>query len=248
MFNRNDSKPTELQLLKADLISPEIKILLDSEEVYSNLINNRTMQESESPDIIITKDNKCIGLEVFEFSSYLDKNKAGNTVRLNESKIKKEALEKYRMDGTNYFLEHVATNNSLDNYEKNFIKNFGKHYNKIEDYLLNMQKFMETNNYKQSCKQIYFLIKDVSNGGNMINNNGKTIPYYPLMNKKIIEYLMNKRNVKGLIFEYKNAYNVPYFLFFKNTKKNLKEIKSKNKIYFGIQLNNNSFNKVISIF
>ena len=57
MFNRNDSKPTELQLLKADLISPEIKILLDSEEVYSNLINNRTMQESESPDIIITKDN-----------------------------------------------------------------------------------------------------------------------------------------------------------------------------------------------
>ena len=45
MFNSNDSKPTELQLLKSDLIFPEIKILLDSEDVYNNLINNKTMQD-----------------------------------------------------------------------------------------------------------------------------------------------------------------------------------------------------------
>lgn len=248
MFNSNDSKPTELQLLKSDLIFPEIKILLDSEDVYNNLINNKTMQDSESPDIIITKDNKCIGLEVFEFSSYLDKNNVGDTVRLQESKIKKVALEKHQMKGSNYFIEHVTTNNSLDNYEKNFIKIFEKHYSKVGDYLLNMQKFMATNKCKKSCKQIYFLIKDVSNGGNTINNNGKTISFYPLMSKKIIEYLINKQNVKALIFEYKNVYNVPCFLFFKNTQKNLKEIKAKNKIYFGIQLNNNDFNKIISFF
>lgn len=215
------------------------KILPESEEIYNNIENAIDVIPSERPDIIFCLDNLSIGLEVFEFTSYQETNKKGNLIKRQESIISKSNLEERRKVGKNYFATHIETNISLKNYSNNFIKVFNEHYKKINEYKENLKKINKNN-------KIYFLIKDCTVDGNDIIYNNEPVFYYPLMNKEIFEFLKDKTDVDGIIFQSKALYNQNVFFFFNNSKKAFDILYNENSKYFNYELNKNNYTKIES--
>lgn len=215
------------------------KILPKSETIYSNIENAKKIIPSERPDMIFILENQVIGVEVFEFSSYPTSRKKGNLVKRKENIVEQENLKERRKNGKKYFETHIETNLSKENYSNNFIKSFNEHYSKIEEYKENLRKYNKNN-------KIYFLIKDCTVDGNEIIYNDKPIFYYPLMNKEIFNFLMDKNKIDGIIFQCKAIFNQNVFFFLNNCKKVLNDLYKENKIYFDIELNKSNYIKIES--
>ena len=225
---------TEYKLLCAAKIK-----LADSEEVFNDIENSKEIIPSERPDMIFVHDNLIIGVEVFEFSSYPSSKRKGNLIKRQESIIEKNNLEERRKTGKGYFATHIETNLSKDNYSKNFISAFNEHYAKINEYKSNLKKINNNN-------KLYFLIKDCTVDGNNIIYDNKPLFYFPLMNEEIFNFLKNKSNIDGIIFQSKAVFNQNVFFFFKNSKIGFQEAYKEYNKYFSIELFKSNYTKIES--
>lgn len=138
-----------------------------------------------------------------------------------------------------YFITEVITNISRDNYENNFIKVFDKHYKNIGRYIENLKFFNKKT-------EIYFLIADETVEGTGININGEYEFYAPIMNEKILLYLKEHLDVKGIIFQCSCIYNKKLFYYFKNTTDNIDKLLKENKKYFNKELVQENFKRINS--
>ena len=90
------------------------------------------------------------------------------------------------------------------------------------------------------------MIKDCTVDGNDIIYNNEPVFYYPLMNKEIFEFLKDKTEVDGIIFQSKVIYNQNVFFFFNNSKKAFDILYNENSKYFNYELNKNNYTKIES--
>lgn len=231
----------ELNQLKFDYkaLKENAFIVGESNRVFEILKNIDDLKSGESPDIYLQRENETIGIEVFEFSAYKTTKKTGNLMKLKEEEISKENLEMHIKNKKNYFCTEIKTVMGLQEYEKNFIDVFEKHYNKIDKYKENLFKYSEN-------VKIYFFIKDTTVFGNTIKYNNVPRYYYPLMNENILNFLRNKKDVEGIIFQCEAIYNKKIYFCFENTEKNINEIYEENKCFFNIELDKGNFTKIES--
>ena len=211
----------------------------DSIEVYRNVHKIQNLKSFECPDMYIELEDKVIGIEQFEFSAY-SSNKRGDNIKRKVFEIEKENIKKIDdIKANNYFENYVETDISRFNYEKNFIKNFDKHYCRIQEYKSNLSRI--NNNV-----EIYFLICDetVDGTGIYVDNNYEF--YVPIMNKNILEYLLQHQEVNGLIFQCRCVYNKKLFYYLKNTKQNIDKLLKENTKYFNLELEKENFTNINS--
>ena len=214
-------------------------ILYDSQEIYDNtLVEN--MNAFEKPDMYAEFDDKVIGIEVFEFSSYRH-NKKGDSARYLTKIVDDKNLKEHIKIGKDYFIEHIATNSSLKDYEDNFEKIFSKHYKEVNTYKNNLID-------KGKEVEIYFLIKDTTIDGNIIIYHNKPIFFNPTMSEKVLNIIKNSLDVKGFIFQCSAVFNQNVFFYLKNSKNNIEKLYNENKKYFGIELEKNDFTRTTSFY
>ncbi len=104
--------------------------------IYDNISTG--FYQFESPDILLSLNNKTILIEAFEFNA-TQSNKKGSKINSEigqiENDLKKSVVDKYDGDLMikNYSIE---ANLSLENYKNNLFKNFNNHANeeKIKQY------------------------------------------------------------------------------------------------------------------
>lgn len=221
------------------LLNAKDIILYDSQEVYDNTFIEK-MNAFEKPDMYAEFDDKIIGVEVFEFSSYKN-NKKGDTFRYNSKIIDNQNTKEHMMTRKNYFSTHITPDSSLKYYEDNFKKIFIKHYGEINNYKDNLSA-------KSKEVEIYFLIKDTTIGGNIIIYNNEPKIFNPTMSKKVLSILKNSTDVSGFIFQCTTVFNQNVFFYLKNSKNNIEKIYNENKKYFGIELEKNDFTIINSFY
>ena len=215
------------------------KNVADSIEVYRNVHKIQNLKSFESPDMYIDLEDKVIGIEQFEFSAY-SSNKKGDSIKRKVFEIEQENIKKIDDNkANNYFENYIETDISRSNYEKNFIKNFDKHYCRIQEYKSNLSRI--NNNV-----EIYFLICDetVDGTGIYVDNNYEF--YVPIMNKNILEYLLQHQEVNGIIFQCSCVYNKKLFYYLKNTKQNIDKLLKENTKYFNLELEKENFTNINS--
>ncbi len=215
------------------------KNVADSIEVYRNVHKIQNLKSFESPDMYIDLEDKVIGIEQFEFSAY-SSNKKGDSIKRKVFEIEQENIKKIDDNkANNYFENYIETDISRSNYEKNFIKNFDKHYCRIQEYKSNLSRI--NNNV-----EIYFLICDetVDGTGIYVDNNYEF--YVPIMNKNILEYLLQHQEVNGLIFQCSCVYNKKLFYYLKNIKQNIDKLLKENTKYFNLELEKENFTNINS--
>ncbi|MDD3264132.1 MAG: hypothetical protein PHT94_04545 [Candidatus Nanoarchaeia archaeon] len=213
-------------------------VLEESEEILNNILHIDKFNPFEKPDMYLLFDDCVIGIEQFEFSAY-ETTKNGNLIKIKENQIRKDNLELYRKNNQYYFETHIETGVKIIQYENNFEKVLLKHYNNIKIYKENLEKI-------NSNVKIYFLIKDVTVGGNDIIYNGNPLFYNPTMNKKNIELLKKCKNVDGYIFQCSAIYNQNVFFYLKNTEENLNKLYEESNKYIGLELNESNYSKIES--
>ena len=215
------------------------KYVEDSSEVYRNVHKIKNLKSFECPDMYIELEEKVIGIEQFEFSAY-SSNKKGDNIKRKVFEIEQENIKKIDdIKVNNYFENYIETDISRFNYEKNFIKNFDKHYFRIQEYKSNLSRI--NNNV-----EIYFLICDetVDGTGIYVDNNYEF--YVPIMNKNILEYLLQHQEVNGIIFQCSCVYNKKLFYYLKNTKQNIDKLLKENTKYFNLELEKENFTNINS--
>jgi hypothetical protein len=215
------------------------KNVADSIEVYRNVHKIQNLKSFECPDMYIELEDKVIGIEQFEFSAY-SSNKKGDSIKRKVFEIEQENIKKIDDNkANNYFENYIETDISRSNYEKNFIKNFDKHYCRIQEYKSNLSRI--NNNV-----EIYFLICDetVDGTGIYVDNNYEF--YVPIMNKNILEYLLQHQEVNGIIFQCSCVYNKKLFYYLKNTKQNIDKLLKENTKYFNLELEKENFTNINS--
>ena len=215
------------------------KNVADSIEVYRNVHKIQNLKSFEFPDMYIDLEDKVIGIEQFEFSAY-SSNKKGDSIKRKVFEIEQENIKKIDNNkANNYFENYIETDISRSNYEKNFIKNFDKHYCRIQEYKSNLSRI--NNNV-----EIYFLICDetVDGTGIYVDNNYEF--YVPIMNKNILEYLLQHQEVNGLIFQCSCVYNKKLFYYLKNIKQNIDKLLKENTKYFNLELEKENFTNINS--
>lgn len=214
-------------------------ILYDSQEIYDNTFV-KNLNAFEKPDMYAEFDDKVIGIEVFEFSSYKNYRK-GDSARYLTKIVDADNLKERRNTGKNYFSTHISTNSSLKNYEDNFEKIFNKHYKEVNNYKNNLSD-------KSKKVEIYFLIKDTTVDGNVIIYNNKPILFNPTMSNKVLNIVKNSSDVSGFIFQCSTVFNQNVFFYLKNSKENIEKLYNENKKYFGIELEKNDYTRINSFY
>lgn len=219
------------------------KKLFDSYEIYENVKSNiKKLKSYENPDLYIELEDKVIGIEQFEFSSY-SSSKKGNKIKRKISEIDnnnyKDFINNENNKNNNYFITEVKTDTSKSNYENNFINTFEKHYERIEKYKENLKQFNKD-------IDIYFLICDETVEGTGIMIDGNYEFYVPTMNETILKHLKKRPNVNGLIFQCNCVYNKKLFYYLKNTSDNIEKLLKENKKYFNVELVQENFKRINS--
>lgn len=168
------------------------------------------------PDILLIDDKFIYGIEHFEFDDY--KRNGGSTGRAFLSKKEKDFKKNFSKinfenndSNFSYYKESydMSKEESLkvgyNYFVDNFLYGFNQHYEKIEDYKKNIEKYLLKNKLQREIK-IYFLIENSSplmpfcDGSDEYNG----LMYVPFYSKEIQEKIKNSDNLDGIISLNKN--------------------------------------------
>lgn len=204
-------------------------ILEDSLEVYNDIKNNiNIIKQYERPDMYINLENLAIGIENFKFSSY-QTNKDGDKCIEEQEMFYKNNENKFLKDKKMLYDDKtINTQKNMQFYEDNFIKVFTKHYNNISEYKNKLKKF--SNNVK-----LYFNIVDETMEKNEIEINDRKVLFNFYMNEKILNFLKNKTDIDGIIYQCNDVGKIKFY-YLKINANNIESLLKKNKKYFNKEL------------
>lgn len=217
-------------------------ILENSSKMYKIIMDNiRKVEQFEAPDLYIKNDDRVIGIECFKFSAYKTTKAKGDCSKKLQEEIFNKNQETFEnsSDHNLYIEEDFKEKKSRQDYEDNFINIFNKHYQKINNYIKNLEQISKN-------VEIIFYIEDETLEKNEINYNGKNILYNFTMNKNILNFLVNKTKITGIIFKC-NMIEKDKIYFFEITPNNIKELQEKNKKYFNSNIEEREI-KIVNFF
>ena len=203
--------------------------LENCENEFQSIFDNvNLIKQFDSPDLYLEIKDEIIGIENFKFSAYKTSKKGDSSKKeqenfflINESRFVK--FEKSCL----YEERKLESEKSVNNYEKNFIDVFNKHYQKVKKYKENLKKFSKK-------IKIFFYIEDITIEKNEIKYNNKNILYNFTMNKTILDFLKDKKEIDGIIFRCNDIEKSKIYCL-KLNNEDIKILIEKNKQYFNLE-------------
>ena len=192
--------------------SKKIAINLQTNYGTSNLIyEGQDGFNISRPDILLIDDEFIYGIEHFEFDDF--KRRKGSTGKAYINKKEKDFQKNFNEYGVKLpcYSEFYGVDNEenlqigYDFFVDNFIYAFDEHYNKINEYKININKFLEENNLSKKIK-IYFLIENASLIMPFVSGIDKYngCIYTPFYSKEIQDKIKESNLLDGIISLNKN--------------------------------------------
>ena len=155
----------------------------------------------DRPDLVISKGNKVLIIEHFEFDCCKSAVK-GSKNRIEQARVDRVAASITPTEEGAMYHDQINGESSLNYYESNAISQFKKHYEKIGEYKSRIRELGIASDTSEI--RIVFIIEDKSPLGTLVHDGERTQAVTLAQDKKFLEFFKDKPNVEYVI----NCYSV----------------------------------------
>lgn len=226
-MSQNEKEPFKMNIM---FCRDNICYLENCENTFQSIFDNiNLIKQFDSPDLYLKIKDEVIGIENFKFSAYKTIRKKGDYSKKEQEEFfltNENEFEKCEK-GLLYKEKYLKSEKSVNDYEKNFIAVFNNHYQKVKKYKENLKKFSKK-------IKIFFYIEDITTENNEIKYNNRNILYNFTMNKNILDFLKDKKEIDGIIFRCNDIEKSRIYCL-KLNGEDIEILMEKNKQYFNLE-------------